>query len=220
MAVIRFEVGGGGWARYTERSKSLSAEVMVRFVVDPLDGRAQAVQAVVSRGDNGAEVALGETMRRVRWGKIEAFANQPDSLRLLQERIDEDIEIMLVATGDEDRENTPETAAKVAEGAFHEALKRAKTFADSAVASAAAPWETASLGPRRSPKLRVPDGGKYPDSFYKDFAEVHSSLAAEGASPAAIISDANGVARTTVHRWAKEARRRGLLGPGRRGQTG
>jgi hypothetical protein len=82
------------------------------------------------------------------------------------------------------------------------------------------------LPPRtpRAPSGRLPlpqPGGKYPDSFYERFAQVYAQLARADtvAAPAVTIADANAVPVTTVHRWAKEARRRGLLAPSRKGKT-
>jgi hypothetical protein len=58
--------------------------------------------------------------------------------------------------------------------------------------------------------------GKRPDAFYRAVADAYSWLAGHGRRPAVELAEINGVPPTTVHRWIKEARRRGLLGPGRR----
>jgi hypothetical protein len=58
--------------------------------------------------------------------------------------------------------------------------------------------------------------GKRPDDFYRGVAEAYSWLAGHGHRPAPALALINGVPPTTIHRWVKEARRRGLLGPGRR----
>jgi hypothetical protein len=55
--------------------------------------------------------------------------------------------------------------------------------------------------------------GKRPDEFYRRVAQVFS--AAPGPGPAKRIAKANGVEASTVHRWVKEARRRGLMPKGR-----
>ena len=58
--------------------------------------------------------------------------------------------------------------------------------------------------------------GRRPDEFYLALAAEIASLASGGSRrPAADIAEANGVPVTTVHRWMKEARRRGLLSPAR-----
>ncbi len=82
-------------------------------------------------------------------------------------------------------------------------------------------WATLGTRARRpSLRLRIPNGPKRPDSFYKRVGEVYSALAVESHRPAKEIADANGVKPTTVHRWIKEARARGVLGPGQRGRAG
>jgi hypothetical protein len=76
---------------------------------------------------------------------------------------------------------------------------------------------------QRRPRLRiaVPKGGqKHPDDFYRRVAAAYSDLAGRSRRPAAELAAKNDVPVTTVHRWIKEARRRGLLGPGRRGSAG
>jgi hypothetical protein len=74
---------------------------------------------------------------------------------------------------------------------------------------------------RNALQLRIPDGPKRPDSFYKRVAELYSALAANGSRrPASEIAEANDIQVTTVHRWIKEARRRDLLGSGRKGKAG
>ena len=70
-------------------------------------------------------------------------------------------------------------------------------------------------------KLRVPEGGKKPDSFYEQLAARWTWLTITRPRggrhrPASELAEANGVPVSTVHRWVKEARRRGILGPGSR----
>lgn len=79
-----------------------------------------------------------------------------------------------------------------------------------------------TCGPRhpRSLRIEAPDGTRRPDSFYRKVAELYGFLAGRSRSPAAEIAQANGLPVTTVHRWVKEARRRGFLPPGRRGRAG
>lgn len=63
----------------------------------------------------------------------------------------------------------------------------------------------------------VPDGHKKPDAFYEQVAERFTYLVAIGSKrPANELAEANGVPASTVHRWVKEARRRGILPPGQR----
>jgi hypothetical protein len=66
--------------------------------------------------------------------------------------------------------------------------------------------------------VAVPDETKKPDSFYAEVADRYLWLASKVNRPAEELAKANGVPATTVHRWIKEARRRGLLPPGQRGR--
>lgn len=71
--------------------------------------------------------------------------------------------------------------------------------------------------PRR--KVRVPSGRSYPDEFYADVAAAYGFHAASGSSAAAAIAAEADVPRSTVHRWLKEARARGLLAPSSRARS-
>lgn len=71
----------------------------------------------------------------------------------------------------------------------------------------------------RRPSLRRPDGSD-PDAFYREVATAYASAAAESSRPAAALAEEAGVPVTTVHRWVREARRRGLLPPGKKGKAG
>jgi hypothetical protein len=59
-----------------------------------------------------------------------------------------------------------------------------------------------------------------PEGFYAEVAHDYRHLAQESSRPAAELAEARGVPVTTAHRWIKEARRRGLLPPGRPGKEG
>jgi hypothetical protein len=74
------------------------------------------------------------------------------------------------------------------------------------------------VGRRRRPsaRIRVPEGRKRPDRFYAEVARVFAEVAGWTPAPAQEIAKATGVPTSTVHRWVKEARRRGLLGAARR----
>lgn len=51
-----------------------------------------------------------------------------------------------------------------------------------------------------------------PDAFYRHVARLHTALRAAGErGPAKAIAEANRVPVSTVHRWMKEARRRGVM---------
>jgi hypothetical protein len=70
------------------------------------------------------------------------------------------------------------------------------------------------------PALRDSAGGGYRDEFYGAVAAIYRSLAASTPRPVAEMAGANDVPVTTAQRWVKEARRRGLLAPGRPGKAG
>lgn len=69
-------------------------------------------------------------------------------------------------------------------------------------------------------RLDDPGGGKRPDGFYEDVASLYTYLSQHSRRPAADLAEANEVPVSTTHRWVKEARRRGLLAPGRPGRAG
>ena len=56
--------------------------------------------------------------------------------------------------------------------------------------------------------------------FYQRVAAVYRQRVAESNRPAVEMANANGVPVSTVHRWVKEARRRGFLPPGQKGRRG
>jgi hypothetical protein len=62
--------------------------------------------------------------------------------------------------------------------------------------------------------------GRKPDRFYQEVANQYGRLVAVSSRPAAEMAKIHGIPITTVHRWVKEARRRGFLGPGRKGRRG
>lgn len=70
---------------------------------------------------------------------------------------------------------------------------------------------------RPNMRVKVPVGNRKPDSFYEQIAYRYGWLQGEGVRvPAEQLAEANNVPVTTVHRWVKEARRRGLMAPGQR----
>lgn len=68
--------------------------------------------------------------------------------------------------------------------------------------------------------LRIPAGRSYPDEFYSQVASTYAWHAATSSRPAAVIAERAGVGVSTVHRWVKEARRRGLMAPSSRNRNG
>ncbi len=70
------------------------------------------------------------------------------------------------------------------------------------------------------PPLPRPEGFRYDDDFYELVADHYVARVQAGTRPARGMADEAGVPVTTVHRWVREARRRGFLAPTTRGRTG
>jgi hypothetical protein len=68
-------------------------------------------------------------------------------------------------------------------------------------------------------ELRRPDG-EDPEEFYRLVSRAYAEYAAETKAPAREMAEEAGVPVTTVHRWVREARRRGFLPPARKGRAG
>ena len=88
-------------------------------------------------------------------------------------------------------------------------------------------WEPTVNAPHRRPRgwriparLRDTDARGRADEFYLAVAGIYRELAQTSPRPAIELAEANDVPVTTAHRWIKEARKRGFLGPGRPGKAG
>lgn len=83
-----------------------------------------------------------------------------------------------------------------------------------------APRELAIAGPARSREpLTRPDGSD-PEEFYARVADAYREFAPQVRYPAIKMAEEADVPVTTVHRWIREARRRGKLPAGRKGKVG
>lgn len=60
----------------------------------------------------------------------------------------------------------------------------------------------------------------FTDAFYADVATAYSWLTRRGFAPGPVIAEDAGAPVGTVHRWVREARRRGHLPPAAKGQRG
>jgi hypothetical protein len=69
------------------------------------------------------------------------------------------------------------------------------------------------------PRLTRPDGAS-PDEFYPRVAAAYSQYALLTTAPAKEMAAEASVPITTVHRWIREARRRGFLTRARKGKAG
>lgn len=67
--------------------------------------------------------------------------------------------------------------------------------------------------------LRRPDRSD-PESFYRLVAQAYGEYSRDSKAPAVAIAAEADVPVTTVHRWVREARRRGYLPPARKGKAG
>lgn len=131
-----------------------------------------------------------DDLRRVPIGRIEAVANAPDNAAAL--------------AGDSNSYVRPLEEIAAAAAARGDQINQ----------------ESRQQQRRRRLTLPVPDGRtRYGDDFYQRFAEIYLYLTSEGIAPAPQIAAANKVPATTARRWAKEARRRGFLPPGRTGKA-
>ena len=107
------------------------------------------------------------------------------------------------------------------------AVARAEAFDATVKIGQAAEIDTAqSIRPVKTYRLgtavdfsSAPPGRK-PDWFYQEVANQYGRLVAASNRPATEMAEVHGIPVTTVHRWVKEARRRGFLGPGRKGRRG
>lgn len=73
-------------------------------------------------------------------------------------------------------------------------------------------------GEARAPLGRP--GTEDSEVFYARVARAYGDYATETTAPAKAMAAEAGVPVTTVHRWIREARRRGLLPPARKGRAG
>jgi hypothetical protein len=131
-------------------------------------------------------------LRRVPTGRLEAAVNRLGAAEELRRRVENDG----ADTDARDRAARDERAPRDAEGFLS---------------------KPPSPSMRR---LRIPPGRPKPDEFYVRVARLYGDLSPHHKQPAHLIAEANDVPITTVHGWLKEARRRGLMSPGRRSSEG
>jgi len=205
MTEPRFAVGAGGWCAYDSRTGDPA--VLIRF--EPVAGAdrtkpprlvAREVRIVAEEGWRA------DDLRALPLGRAEALANSPAFRdRVLQtirfeSQIRADVE---VATEEWLREVMPHTDPKLlARGK----LKLEFHHPDRQVARR-----------KRIDQIRRKVDR---DTFYRSVANRYAQLAQSERAPAQVLAAEEGVKPATVHKWVKEARRRGLLGPGRPGRAG
>lgn len=193
--MVRF-TGAPDWAEFflSEPAPRLLAKIEER------DGRWQIVRLIID-GDLDTK-----TLRELPYGRMESTINN-------MRPIETDGELM-----------TPELfKAFHKRGAAPDFLAAEGRAIDKAVRayldkSAANPSPKLARGAPREP-LGRPDGSD-PDGFYRRVADEYTTLTMATRSPAKVIAAQVGVPVTTVHRWIREARSRGFLGPARKGRAG
>jgi len=183
-------MGEGGWTRfYGDQTEDgfLGADVYLRF--GERDGRLEIAEIRIKRNAG----VTGRFLQRLPLGRIEtAIGGLADFSGELRRRVASD--------GD-----------------------KATADADSFFEGVVGDRPSAFLAPRRSrrtaARLNHADviARKKPDRFYQQVADLFTWLSAQSKHPALDIAEENHVPATTVHRWVKEARRRGYLQPSRRG---
>jgi hypothetical protein len=192
---------GGGWI--VVASHEPKQHRLILRVEERDDGRLRIVELVFS----DAEGLSGAMLRDLPLGAWEAQINAPEMAALLRARFAGDgpyaLDDLVFAHSDIDLTPMPLDAD---DGGLEFHFPGAGL--EPAVAIALEPQLVLGASGARA--------GKRPDDFYRAVAEAYSWLAGRGRRPAPELADINDVPPTTIHRWVKEARRRGLLGPGRR----
>jgi hypothetical protein len=205
-------VGTGGWVRLI--APDTGATVLVRAVEDEPGGRFDIMEVRV-RSDRSV---TGEALRAVPITHLKALINWPTVARRIRDRADAgdvpaftpealvpdppppvDLSSVSPADADYAREVDQRGEPSIGVTEFEN---------DAVLIEATMPTRARDL------KVRVPRGHKRPDSFYAQVAEVYGAAQATGPRPAVRLAKANGVPVSTIHRWMREARRRGVVGPG------
>ncbi len=211
LGSLAFGTQGGGWAWWTTTAMPAPDGVALRFdergAEQGRPGRLEVVQVVVSATASGL---TGEMLRAVPIARLEAVINTPrpaakarEHIHHRRRRIDLSrlvpVEVRAIPVDFGDDEDDEPSDAELAE-------VRAALDAE----LDGVPLEEID------PRIEVPAGTRKPDGFYELVARAYLDQAARGRRPGAVIAEASGVPSTTVHRWVREARRRGLLAAGQR----
>lgn len=198
----------GDWCQWRQ-TPALPCEVQVRIGV-------AAAGRLVLTGLMVDGVLTAELLRSIRVGQIEAVANA--QLAVVDGAI-----VPATAQRTSTPSPVPDSPAgwELADPA--EAVARPGDVARPEHVSLPGP----RTGPRTGPGSASADrtevaasGRGRPDSFYAAVADEYRRRLSESVRPVAELAEANGVPVTTAYRWIKEARRRGLLPPGRPGKVG
>ncbi len=214
LGSLAFGPRGGGWAWWTTPDMPEPDGVALRFVERDAPagqlGRLEVVELVVRATASGL---TGELLRSVPVARLEAVANGPALSERIRAHVRHGRRRLDLSRFVPD--NVRATALPSLSGpALPEDEPTAEDLADVDAALARATVELSVSKP--TGRLKVPGSRVKPDEFYEQVARVYTQLAGSGPRPAAVIAEANGVPASTVHRWVREARRRGLLSAGER----
>lgn len=202
---LEIGVGFGGWVEV--RSDDPVLDVYLRFA--EVEGKLEMVDLFIAPGERVRVTAdvLRQLSSIVR--QLEAVANAPDWADTIRRRLPfpaPDLRTAASHFATTFFKKEPDHWVKLMFESQYDAF-------DGPTPKVAKPRAKGMNLPAPSAKLPTPSrtGRDYGDAFYKSVANVYSSLAAHTHKPADLMADANEIAVTTVHRWVKEARRRGFL---------
>jgi hypothetical protein len=212
-------IGNGGWVCYTSGALP---PVWARF--REASGRLRLVE-LYTADEDGLDTG---TLRRLPLGRLEAWVNAPDTAGMVRAR--------LRIPGPDLRRAAAYFSHTVGPGGHWVADMLHAQIQGSGVPQAPMPTPGRARAPepgaarkaaarraeaqRTALQLDVPRTRRYGDGFYQQVAEAYSALARTGKAPGPALAEANEVPVSTVHRWVKEARRRGFLPPGHAGKVG
>lgn len=241
MAWRQEEQGVGGWVRVND--PELPGHLYVRFAPDER-GRLRPVDLFLEGSD---EPITAAHLRAVPLADIEASTNGEEDSDLIRSRLGQAAPDLRTLAGSFGSflgisGHEIERAASAAEARGRQdwvTLSHLSQYGDDYLRGAGVIGEDEHTMPRPRkskprerlappaydltvPRARIsrPPGRSLPDEFLIEVAHAYSSLAKDGQKPAPVIAEEAGVPVTTVHRWIKESRRRGLLAPARKGATG
>jgi hypothetical protein len=223
-AESRQTFGNGGWVLYEDEDWPSVPEtgegLYLRFAPDE-KGRLRVVDLFAAY-DRGLS---NDALRRLRLGRLEAMANEPDARSYLIHGIklpSPDLRRLVSFFG------TSFEYDKVEHWVAKSFLAQKRPEQE---LQPTPPRRRAREGERKTSKERKPeqldprlellsDRPPYSDAFYEEVARKYVNWAARSPRPAEVLARANDVPVRRIHSWVKEARKRGYLGSGRRGAGG
>lgn len=198
---VAFMPGRPGWLEFRIEGED-SPRLLVKLALR--EGRWAPQRLIVDGG-----VLDARTLRAIPWGRIEAEAN----------RYPADSEFLNKGTA---YNASPEEIASLTERGevFHEEFGQIDGALDRYLAETQEKIKRGGVRrkTRREPLAR-PDGSD-PEAFSQRVAEAYNDVVSATSAPAKKLAEEAGVPVSAVHRWVREARRRGYLPPARQGRAG